>query len=74
MTKERHLPKNQGGVCVSGRAYHLCQPWQILGGGIFMWTVFYSLLVKYFRSTWLSIILHGSINMMRSIMILTLIL
>ena len=59
---------------VLGGAYHLSQPWQILGGGIFMWTVFYSLPVKYFRSTWFSIILHGSINVMWSIIILGLIL
>ena len=42
------LPKMNGvfgkwdGVAngVIGGAYHLSQPWQILGGGIFMWTVF----------------------------------
>jgi len=59
---------------VIGGAYHLSQPWQILGGGIFMWTAFYALPVKYFRSTWFSIILHGSINVMWSIIILGLIL
>ena len=59
---------------VIGGMYHLSQPWQILGGGIFMWTVFYSLPVKYFRSTWVSIILHGSINIFWIIIILGLIL
>jgi membrane protease YdiL (CAAX protease family) len=58
---------------VLGGAYHLSQPWQILGGGIFMWTVFYALPVKYFRTTWFSIILHGSINVMWSLIILSLI-
>lgn len=59
---------------VIGGAYHLSQPWQILGGGIFMWTVFYALPVKYFRTTWFSIILHGSINVIWSLIILGLIL
>ena len=59
---------------VIGGMYHLSQPWQILGGGIFMWTVFYSLPVKYFRSTWISIILHGSIIVFWSIIIIGLIL
>ena len=59
---------------VLGGAYHLSQPWQILGGGIFMWTVFYALPVKYFRTTWFSIILHGSINVLWSAIILGLIL
>jgi membrane protease YdiL (CAAX protease family) len=76
------LPKMNGvfgkwdGVAngVIGGAYHLSQPWQILGGGIFMWTVFYALPVKYLRSTWVSVILHGSINVMWSAMILALIL
>ena len=57
-----------------GGAYHLSQPWQILGGGIFMWTVFYALPAKYFRSTWISVILHGSINVLWTAMILRLIL
>lgn len=76
------LPKMNGvfgkwdGVAngVIGGAYHLSQPWQILGGGIFMWTVFMALPAKYFRSTWVSVIIHGSINVMWSIMILALIL
>ncbi|MFC1893334.1 CPBP family intramembrane glutamic endopeptidase [Chloroflexota bacterium] len=46
---------------VIGGAYHLSQPWQMLGSGIFMWTVFFALPAKYFRSTWVGIILHGSI-------------
>jgi membrane protease YdiL (CAAX protease family) len=58
---------------VLGGAYHLSQPWQILGGGIFMWTVFYAFPVKYFRTTWFSIILHGSINVLWSAFILSLI-
>jgi len=66
------LPKMNGvfgkwdGVAngVIGGAYHLVQPWQLLGGGIFMWTVFYALPAKYFRSTWVSIILHGSIQVL----------
>ncbi len=76
------LPKMKGvfgkwdGVAngVIGGAYHLKQPWQILGGGIFMWTVFFALPAKYFRSTWISIILHGSINVLWTAMILRLIL
>ena len=59
---------------VIGGIYHLSQPWQILGSGIFMWTVFMALPAKYFRSTWVSVIIHGSINVMWSIMILALIL
>jgi membrane protease YdiL (CAAX protease family) len=76
------LPKMNGafgkwdGVAngVIGGVYHLSQPWQILGGGIFMWTVFMALPAKYFRSTWVSVIIHGSINVMWAIMILALIL
>jgi membrane protease YdiL (CAAX protease family) len=76
------LPKMEGvfgkwdGVAngVIGGIYHLSQPWQILGSGIFMWTVFMALPAKYFRSTWVSVIIHGSINVMWSIMILALIL
>jgi membrane protease YdiL (CAAX protease family) len=76
------LPKMNGvfgkwdGVAngVIGGAYHLSQPWQILGGGIFMWTVFYALPSKYFRSTWMGIILHGSINVLWTVMLLGLIL
>ncbi len=76
------LPKMNGvfgkwdGVAngVIGGAYHLSQPWQILGGGIFMWTVFYALPAKYFRSTWIPIILHGSITIFWTFMILGLIL
>ena len=76
------LPKMNGvfgkwdGVAngVIGGLYHLSQPWQILGGGIFMWTVFMALPAKYFRSTWVSIIIHGSINVLWTFMILALIL
>jgi membrane protease YdiL (CAAX protease family) len=76
------LPKMNGvfgkwdGVAngVIGGIYHLSQPWQILGSGIFMWTVFMALPAKTFRSTWVSVIIHGSINVMWSIMILALIL
>ena len=76
------LPKMNGvfgkwdGVAngVIGGAYHLSQPWQMLGGGIFMWTAFYALPTKYFRSTWMGIILHGSITIFWSFMILGLIL
>lgn len=76
------LPKMNGvfgkwdGVAngVIGGAYHLSQPWQMLGGGIFMWTVFYALPAKYFRSTWISIIIHGSINVIWTVMLLGLIL
>ena len=76
------LPKMKGvfgkwdGVAngVIGGAYHLSQPWQMLGGGIFMWTVFYALPAKYFRSTWVSIIIHGSINVLWTAMLLRLIL
>ena len=58
---------------VIGGIYHLSQPWQILGSGIFMWTVFFALPAKYFRSTWFSVIIHGSIIVMWSVMILALI-
>ena len=76
------LPKMKGvfgrwdGVAngVIGGVYHLSQPWQILGGGIFMWTVFYAFPAKFFRSTWISIILHGSINVLWTVLILRLIL
>jgi membrane protease YdiL (CAAX protease family) len=59
---------------VIGGIYHLSQPWQILGSGIFMWTVFMALPAKVWRSTWFSVIIHGSINVMWSVMILALIL
>jgi membrane protease YdiL (CAAX protease family) len=76
------LPKMNGvfgkwdGVAngVIGGAYHLSQPWQMLGGGIFMWTVFFALPAKYLRSTWVSIIIHGSINVLWTAMLLGLIL
>lgn len=75
------LPKMRGafskwdGVAngVIGGAYHLSQPWQILGGGIFMWTAFMALPAKYFKSTWVSMIIHGSINVMWFFMILRLV-
>jgi membrane protease YdiL (CAAX protease family) len=57
-----------GGACL------LSQPWQMLGGGIFMWTVCMARLAKYFRSTWISVIIHGSINVLWTVMVLGLIL
>ena len=59
---------------VIGGAYHLSQPWQMLGSGIFMWTFLYAMPAKYFRSTWFSIIIHGSINVLWTAMLLGLIL
>jgi hypothetical protein len=59
---------------VLGGLYHVSQPWQILGSGIFMWTVFMALPAKIRRTTWFSMIIHGSINVMWSAMIVALIL
>ena len=38
------------------------------------WIFFYALPAKYFRSTWISIIIHGSITVLETILILGLVL
>lgn len=59
---------------VLGTLYHVSMPWTWLGTTGFTWIFFYALPVKYFRSTWFSIIIHGSINVFWTSMILVLVL
>ena len=58
---------------VIGILYHVSMPWTWFGTTGFTWIFFYALPTKYFRSTWFSIIIHGSINVFWTIMILALI-
>jgi len=59
---------------VIGILYHVSMPWTWFGTTGFTWIFFYALPAKYFRSTWFSIIIHGSINVVWAIMFLALIL
>ncbi|GAH72284.1 unnamed protein product, partial [marine sediment metagenome] len=59
---------------VIGILYHVSMPWTWFGTTGFTWIFFYALPAKYFRSTWFSIIIHGSINVVWTILILSLIL
>ena len=58
---------------VLGTLYHVSMPWSWLGTTGVTWIFFYALPVKYFRSTWFSIIIHGSINVVWTIMFIGLI-
>ena len=59
---------------VIGILYHVSMPWTWFGTTGITWIFFYALPAKYFRSTWFSIIIHGSINLVWSTIILVLIL
>ena len=59
---------------VIGILYHVSMPWTWFGTTGFTWIFFYALPAKYFRSTWFSIIIHGSINVVWTLLILSLIL
>jgi len=59
---------------VIGILYHVSMPWTWLGTTGFTWIFFYALPAKYFRSTCFSIIIHGSINVVWTIMFIGLIL
>lgn len=58
---------------VLGTLYHVSMPWTWLGTTGVTWIFFYALPVKYFRSTWFSIIIHGSINVVWTLMFIGLI-
>lgn len=59
---------------VLGILYHVSMPWTWLGTTGFTWIFFYALPAKYFRTTWFSIIIHGSINVLWTVFFLALIL
>ncbi len=59
---------------VLGTLYHVSMPWSWFGTTGVNWIFFYALPAKYFRSTWFSIIIHGSITVLETILILTLVL
>jgi len=58
---------------VIGILYHVSMPWSWLGTTGITWIFFYALPAKYFRSTWFSIIIHGSINVIWAIIFIVLI-
>jgi membrane protease YdiL (CAAX protease family) len=59
---------------VIGVLYHVSMPWSWLGTTGVTWIFFYALPARYFRSTWFSIIIHGSINVVWTFMFIALIL
>jgi membrane protease YdiL (CAAX protease family) len=59
---------------VVGILYHVSMPWSWLGTTGVTWIFFYALPPKYFRTTWFSIIIHGSINVLWTVFFLALIL
>lgn len=59
---------------VIGILYHVSMPWSWLGTTGVTWIFFYALPARYFRSTWFSIIIHGSINVVWTFMFIALIL
>ncbi len=59
---------------ILGTLYHVSMPWSWFGTTGVNWIFFYALPAKYFRSTWFSIIIHGSITVLETILILTLVL
>ena len=56
-----------------GALYHMHMPWSWFGTTGFSWIFFYALPAKYFRSTWMSIISHGSMIVMETIIFLVII-
>jgi membrane protease YdiL (CAAX protease family) len=58
---------------VIGILYHVSMPWSWLGTTGITWIFFYALPAKYYRSSWFSIIIHGSINVVWTIMFIGLI-
>jgi membrane protease YdiL (CAAX protease family) len=56
-----------------GTLYHVSMPWSWFGTTGINWIFFYALPAKYFRSTWFSIIVHGSIMVLETILILGLV-
>ena len=59
---------------VLGTLYHVSMPWSWFGTTGITWIFFYALPANYFRSTWFSIITHGSITVLETILILGLVL
>ena len=55
---------------VLGILYHVSMPWSWFGTTGINWIFFYALPSRYFRSTWFGIILHGSIMVLETILIL----
>lgn len=58
---------------VLGILYHVSMPWSWFGTTGINWIFFYALPSRYFRSTWFGIILHGSIMVLETILILGLV-
>ncbi len=59
---------------VLGILYHVSMPWSWFGTTGINWIFFYALPARYFRSTWFGIILHGSIMVLETILILGMVL
>ena len=58
---------------VLGTFYHVSMPWSWLGTTGFSWLFFYALPAKYLRSTWVSVISHGSMIVLETIIFVALI-
>jgi membrane protease YdiL (CAAX protease family) len=54
-------------------AYHLHQPWGI-PGGVLVGALLFALPAKYFRSTWMAIVLHSGQSVFFGVLILRLVL
>ena len=59
---------------VLGTLYHTHMPWSWLGTTGFSWIFLYALPAKYFRSTWVSVVAHGSMVVLETIIFLVFIL
>jgi membrane protease YdiL (CAAX protease family) len=58
---------------VLGTFYHVHMPWSWLGTTGFSWLFLYALPAKYLRSTWVSVISHGSMIVLQTIIFVALI-
>ena len=59
---------------VLGTLYHTHMPWSWLGTTGVSWIFLYALPAKYFRSTWVSVVAHGSMVVLETIIFLVFIL
>jgi membrane protease YdiL (CAAX protease family) len=59
---------------VLGTFYHVSMPWSWLGTTGISWVFLYALPAKYFRSTWVSVVAHGSMIALETIIFLVFIL
>ena len=59
---------------VLGTLYHTHMPWSWLGTTGVSWIFLYALPAKYFRSTWVSVVAHGSMVVLETIFFLVFIL